>query len=271
MSSKIWLINLILAAAVVFFGIKAYRVWSEGNQWPVKAGSIQKPVPLPDKKILARSSPPETEYEVVVSNNLFSLDRNEAAPQAPAPPTEVKKEDSKATGTLLKVLERFHQRTNLYGVVIVGDHREALIDSIPAKLGVRVVHRSIERARVGDTLGMFKVKEIGPTTVVLTAGGYEWPVSLFDKDKPKKRVPVKKAVGPVVIGDVPKVEPAATPAAAAKRDLAAEQAASKKKALESALHRRKAPPVPNVSRPDMLRRKIGETGPRTDRPGPEIR
>ena len=255
MSSKIWLINLILAAAVVFFGIKACRVWSEGKQWPVKAGSIQKPAPLPEKKIAIRSAPPETEYEVVVGNNLFNLDRNEAVPQAPAPPTEVKKEDPKAKGPRLKVLERFHQRTNLYGIIIVGDHREALIDFIPAKLGVRVVKRSVERARVGDSLGVFKVKEIGPTTVVLTAGGYEWPVFLFDKDKPKKRVPVKKSVGPVVIGDVPKVGPAATPVVAAKRDLAAEPAASKKKAWAKTLNRR----------------KTGKTVPAANRPGPEIR
>jgi len=255
MSSKIWLINLILAAAVVFFGIKACRVWSEGKQWPVKAGSIQKPAPLPEKKIAIRSAPPETEYEVVVGNNLFNLNRNEVAPKATVPPTEVKKEDPKATGPRLKVLERFHQKTNLYGVVIVDDQKEALIDMIPAKLGVRTVQRSVKRVRVGDSLGMFKVKEIGPTTVVLTAGGYEWPVSLFDKDKPKKRVPVKKPVDPVVIGDVPKVGSAATPVVAAKRDLAAEQAAPKKKALERTLNRR----------------KTGKTVPPANRLGPEIR
>jgi len=200
MSSRIWIVNLVLAIAVVLLGIKAYGVWSRWEQKPLESSASQKPLPLKERKISVRTVPPETEYEVVAGNNLFSPNRNEVGAQPAEPPPETKTEETKATGNLLKVLERAHQQMNLYGVVIVDNQREVLIDLIPAKPGPSPFERSVERARIGDTLGMFKVKEIGPTFVVLTAGGYEWQVALFDKDKPKKRVPVKKEDGPIVVG-----------------------------------------------------------------------
>lgn len=217
MSSRIWLVNLVLAVAVVLVGMKGYAVWSRWEQKPLESGSSEKPLPVKERKMSARTIPPETEYEVVVTNNLFSPNRSEVGAQSPASQPETKKEEAKATGNLLKVLERAHQHMNLYGVVIVDNQREALIDLIPSKGPPSTLRISVERARVGDTLGMFKVKEIGPTYVVLTAGGYEWPVALFDKDKPKKRVPVKKESGPIVVGSGSESKPP-VPATPLKRE-----------------------------------------------------
>lgn len=241
MSSKIWLINIVLAVAVVFLGIRACRVWSTWEQVPVASGSSQKPLPLGEKQVSLRVAPPETEYEVVVSSNLLSPTRDEVGADPPTPQNEAKAEEVKATGNLLKVLERAHQQMNLYGVVIVDNEREALIDLVPAKLGPSTPQPSVERARVGDTLGMFKVKEIGPTAVVLTGGGYEWQLALFDKDKPKKRVPVQKTVGPVLIGDVPKIEEGGR--ATEKKDVKKDEEAAQKEALKKALDLRKSPPA----------------------------
>jgi len=272
MSAKIWLINLVLAAAVVFLGVRAYRVWSTEHQWSARPGPVQEPIPPKERNLPGRSALPETEYEPVVGSNLFHPDRKEAPPAPPPPPatTEVKTdEEPKVAGPQLKILERFHQQTNLYGVVIVGDHREALLDFIPGSLSQRAGPRSIERARVGDMLGMFKVKEIGPTSVILTAGGYEWPVSMFDKDKPQKRLPAKTATGPVVIGDAPKAAPAApTPAASGQAAPAAAQAAAQREALKKALTRQKVPPAPPGSSP-LVRPGAGQVQPPAARPAPQ--
>ena len=182
---------------VIFFGLKAYGVWSEGKKWPLKVDSLRKPLPWSEKKVAKRNVPPESDYEVIVSNNLFWRNRSEVKPQEEGKKVETK---PKADGRMLKILEGFVGRTHLYGVIIADDRREALIGEIPVGRPGRSGESEIKRAKVGDTVGRFKVKEINNRSVLLTAGDHEWQISLFDKDKPKKRVPIKKETGAIVVG-----------------------------------------------------------------------
>jgi hypothetical protein len=199
MSLKIWLVDCVLAIAVVFLGMKAYGVWSKWDQGPSKIASIQKPMPWPEKAISRGAMPPESDYELVVSDNLFTESRSEPKPEEEKKPS-VDAAEPKAAGKSLDLLEWTYQRTDLYGVVIVDDHKEALIGEVAANTGKTAGESVVKRAKIGDIVGRFKVKEIYAMSVLLEAGGYEWPVSLFDEKKPKKREPVKKTTVPVVVG-----------------------------------------------------------------------
>lgn len=248
MFSRLWLINLVLAAGVIFLGLMAYGVWSEGDKRPSKIGPIKKPLPWLEKKVAKLSVPLESDYEVVVSNNLFSVERSEgkAQEQKEMPGTK-----SKAEGRLIKLLELAHKHTNLYGVIIVDDRREALIGEVPAG-GRRkgIGERGIRRVKEGDTVGRFKVKEIEKTSVLLTAGGREWRVSLFDKDKPKKRVLIRKPAGPVVVGAGSKSKAVQKPVGIGKKEVATKRAVVKREVLDKARNKRRTLPVPNISGPD---------------------
>ncbi len=269
MSSKIWLINLVLAATVVFFGIKAYGVWSKGDQGPPQTGAIHKPLPWPEKKIAKRNMPPESDYEIIVTYNLFSHIRSEGKPEEEIKPL-VNETGPKALGRSLKLLEWTHKRTNLYGVIIVGDQKEALIGVVPTNTGKSSGEKGAKRAKVGDIVGRFKVKEIKNTSVILTAGGYEWQISLFDKDKPKKRAPVKKETGPIVVGAGSKPRIGEVSEGVKKKKPSPVPATSKKTVFHKGQNKQRTMSVPDKSRPDTRRKNIG-TKPMPNRPGPDRR
>jgi len=242
MSSKIWLINLVLMAAVIFFGIKAYEVWPKGKKLSPETVAVKKPLPWVEKKIAKRSTPPESDYGVVVSSNLFSNDRLERPPQQEKPATT--KPEGKVSRGFLNLLERAQKNTNLYGVVIVDNHKEAFIGEVSAHKGKRVGERGVKRARVGDTVGRFKVKEINDTNVLLSAGGHEWRISMFDKDKPKKRAQVKKDDGPIVIVGGSNMKPVLTEAKTVKKGPTPKPVVSKKETSPKPQDKKKTIPVP---------------------------
>lgn len=243
MFSRLWLINLVLAAGVIFFGLKAYEVWSEEDKRPSETGPINKPLPLPGKKVAKLSVPPESGYEVVVSNNLFSVERSELKPQIQGEkPKTVPKSDERE----LMMLERAFKLIDLYGVIIANDYKAAFITEIsvggptggsakrPTRAFARVNKQGVKRVKEGDTVGRFKVKEIEKTSVLLTAGGREWQVSLFDKDKPKRRVAIKKATGPVVVGAGSKDKAVRKPEVIGEKKVVPERAVFDKDVLEKA-------------------------------------
>ena len=247
MFSRLWLINLVLVAGVIFFGLKAYGVWSEEDNRPSEIGPIKKSLPWPGKKVAKLNVSPESDYEVVVSNNLFSIERSELKPQEQKKKLETK---SKADRKLIKLLELAYKHTNLYGVIMVDNHKEALIGEVPAGGRKGVGERGIKRVKEGDTVGRFKVKEIEKTSVLLIAGGQEWRVSLFDKDKPKKRVPIKKPAGPVLVGAGSKSKAGQTPVGTGKKEVATKRTVVKRQVFDKTRNKRKTLPVPNTPGPD---------------------
>ncbi|MCF8143819.1 MAG: hypothetical protein K9N21_07870 [Deltaproteobacteria bacterium] len=193
---KIWLMNVILAVAVFFAGMKSIEVWTERRTPHIS--STKGTLAWTEKSLEKKTLPPEADYEVVVSNNLFFADRSEILEKSSTNgPASVQQ----AVGAQLQGLELAIKQMNLYGVIMVGDHKEALIASAsPVKRPGTPAKDGVKRAREGDMVGKFKVEEIRSTSALLTAGGYEWQITIFDKDNPKKRVPVKKEAGPIVVG-----------------------------------------------------------------------
>ena len=243
MSLKIWLINFFLVSGVIFFGLKAYGVWSEVKKSPLEIGSMKEALPGSEKKTAKKEMSPESEYKIIVDNSLFWSDRSAQRPEKPKEP-QATTAKAKADGRLLKELQRSYQLTNLYGVIVVDDRREALIGEVPAGTGTSVGERGVKRARIGDTVGRFKVKEIRDASVLLTAEGHEWQVSLFDKDKPKKRPQVKKNNGPIVIVGGSKMGSILKEAKAVEKRPTPTPEVSKKETLPKAQDKKKTIPVP---------------------------
>ena len=184
MFSKIWLINLVLAVGVIFFGINAVGIWSENDKKPAKSQATQKASSRSVKKITPKKLPPESAYKVIVERPLFSPDR--AMPEE----AEEKKE--------LKVAGR---KIVLYGVIIMDDMKTALIANPAPKAGAK---QSIW-IKVGDAVGDFKVTGIKKEAIILAEGAKRHEILLYDKDNPKQRVGVQtRAPRPNVVSGKPK-------------------------------------------------------------------
>ena len=88
---KIWLANIILAAVVLFVGMKTAEVWTEKR--PFKISSAQQPPTWAQKLVAEGTMPPELEYEIVVSDNLFFADRSEVQQKEPKKKSSSRSED----------------------------------------------------------------------------------------------------------------------------------------------------------------------------------
>ncbi len=177
MFSRIWLINLVLAVFAVFFGLKAYGVWSEGEKSFSEEPLIEKPSSRPKKRIVKKRMPPESDYRVVVERTLFSPERVSPDLQEEDPEAEEIK-DLKVSG----------KRFFLYGVVLTDDYKAALITNSEVKPG----KRKQKWVMVGDTVGGFRVAGIKKDRIILAQGSREYEILLYDKDEPKKRAPATK-------------------------------------------------------------------------------
>ena len=194
---RIWLINLFLAVFVIFFGLKAYGVWSEGEKTALETQAVERREARPKKRIVKRRIPPESAYSVVVESNLFSRDRAELKPEKPEPGPE---------GNRLKVSRK---KIILYGVIIMDDYKAALVGSLEQNTGWRRTklkpgERKAKWIRVGDTVGNFRVAGIKKDRIFLAEGAREHEILLYDKDKPKRQVPVTKKAKPTVVREAPK-------------------------------------------------------------------
>ena len=184
MFSKIWLINLVLAVFAIFFGLKAYGVWSEGEKGFSEAPLIEKPSSRPKKRIVKKRMPPESDYSVVVERTLFSPERALPDLQEGEPEAEEIK-DLKVSG----------KRFFLYGVIIMDDYKAALITNPEVKRG----KKKQKWVMVGDSVGGFRVAGIKKDMIILAEGAREYEILLYDKDKPKGGAPARKKSKPTVV------------------------------------------------------------------------
>lgn len=184
MFSKIWFINLFLAVFAVFFGLKAYGVWSEEEKTALEVQAVESHKARPWKRIVKKMAPPESDYSVVVERTLFSPERVSPELQDEEPGAEEIK-DLKVSG----------KRFFLYGVILTDDYKAALITDPEVKPG----KKKQKWVMVGDTVGGFSVAGIKKDRIILAQGGREHEILLYDKDKPKKRVPVINKAKPTVI------------------------------------------------------------------------
>lgn len=205
MSPKIWMMNLILAAVSLFFGINAYQVWNRDTD-PGKAAAVaeraeSKPEEDPVERFVRRRMPAESAYEIVAVQNLFSPDRREMLPEEPSPDAEP--EPAVMTHPISG------EAIILYGVVIREESRKALINNPGKQTG----GRDQIWVKAGDALANLKVHEIREDRIFLTEGSRKYEILLHDKNKAKSRKvaapPSQKAPeAPTVITNAPpKVKP----------------------------------------------------------------
>jgi hypothetical protein len=183
--SKIWLINISLAALVVFLGIMSFDVWSKGEETipEVQTGKSSEK-PLPGQVIIERAMPSDSAYGIVAEKNLFSSNRLEFIPekQKPGPP---------------KISEKL---IFLYGVVVMGNRKQALISNPESGSVAGKSPAKDKWVKVGDTLGNFSVADIQKDRIILADGPNTYEILLYDKNKPARQTTVaEKSEAPTVV------------------------------------------------------------------------
>ena len=205
MVSRIWFVNVILAVLVVFLGLKAYGVWSRENcEIPEMVERPVARVVKPLRTLDERKVPPESEYDALMTLNLFSPERTEVLPDETAPD-----EKSKTLSSVdQKNIEQNFSKFTLYGMVITDNSAEALV-SCPTtppvfKRGTRrkraPVVKQTKWVKAGDALDNFKVVAIKPDRVLLEAGGQSYDLLLYGNEQVKNRGSAKPKPGPTVVG-----------------------------------------------------------------------
>jgi hypothetical protein len=186
---KIWLINIALAVCVVFFGALSFDVWSKGDETiqALQTGKSSEKS-LPGKKITERTMPPESNYGIVVDRNLFSSSRSEFIPEKLKPGPE--------SGPL-KISEKM---IFLYGVVLTGDRKMALISNPEPGLQGGKAPAKDKWIEIGHTLGNFRVTNIKKDMIVLAYGSGTHEILLYDKNKPARQIiAAEKSAAPTVV------------------------------------------------------------------------
>jgi hypothetical protein len=183
--SKIWLINVVLAVFIVFFGMMSFDVWLKGDETIPETRSGKSPEkPLQGKGIIERAMPPDSAFGIVVEKNLFSSNRTESIPekQKPGP---------------LTISENM---IFLYGVIVTGDRKQALISNPESGPEAGKSRAKDKWIKVGDTFGNFSVADIQKDRIILTDGVNRHEILLYDKNKPARQVIVaEKSAAPTVV------------------------------------------------------------------------
>ena len=188
MFPKVWFMNLVVAGLIVFVGNRIYKVWSAGDNAAVEIAEAQKPSKQAENTIAKRLSFTESAYETIAKNDLLNPDRVEIKPEKPQSGPEVKK-----LSTSVKSIA-------LYGAIITGGYKTALV----AKLDVKPGEKKMQWIKVGDTVGSFRVMEIKSESIIVAEGDNQYEVLLYDKDKPKTATALsKKETKPTVVSAEP--------------------------------------------------------------------
>lgn len=203
-----WFVNALLLLFVAFMSFKAYRVWYQNDKGLDIPIVKRTPGSNPDKPsglLKSINIPPESEYDVLVSQNLFSPERTEILSDETAPEADEKS----ISDVQQEKFEQSLEKITLYGMVITENSAEALISDFPIlpKPGPRKLISRKEKPvrqtrwiKVGDTIGDLKVAEIKPDKVILKVGSTTFDLLLYDKERIRKRTPVQPKLGPTVIG-----------------------------------------------------------------------
>ncbi len=203
MISRIWVVNLVLLFGAIYCAVKAYGLWSRKEEAPPEIRPAKEAFSPPKGKITGRAMPPESNYVVIVKNNLFRPERSEPEPGNPETTPITHNIDREK---LLRRLEVALKNIVFYGVIIADGDKKALVTGIEGGRPVRTrlprrqqVSKEPKWVTKGDMLGEFQVKEIDEGGILLTAQGNEFNVLLYDRKRPKTRGPVKADVRPTVI------------------------------------------------------------------------
>jgi type II secretory pathway component PulC len=172
MSSRLWLINLLLILMVFFLSAKVYDVWTYSKTGSLEGVVLrQKTTAFPTSVASVGKSemPPPNRFQSISEKNLFSPDRKEFPIS------------STSDGT------RGMVRPNLvlYGVAIGGDYHSAIISNPSKRL--EKGERETLLVKVGDRVGGYQVTKILEDRVTLELDGDSIDLLLYDPAQPKKR------------------------------------------------------------------------------------
>ncbi|PID73455.1 MAG: hypothetical protein CSB33_03545 [Desulfobacterales bacterium] len=192
MPPRIWILNLMVAGAVLLCSVSAVGIWSRPVVLP-SAGAVP-PLKMPPvvSSALRRPLPSRTVFSVISDRNLFSPDRRSPAvtTDGQAAPTSVEKvEDVKIDG----------RRISLYGVVLAPNRRQALISSPEPG----ATPRDQVWIREGDTLGKMTVVRVHPDGMILADGAKRMEIQIHDPKK-KRNGPPEERRGKSDISHQPK-------------------------------------------------------------------
>jgi hypothetical protein len=167
---RVWLINAILVLCVLFVGGRAYRVWTQEEPVEAMEPSLDLPASAPEKtRTNERGSLRESAYSVIAERTLFKPDRVEFLPVSPEP--TAREELPLISG----------RRLSLYGVIIMGNDRKALIDN-----PIREPNEPEKKwVRIGEVMGNWTVSAIEPESILLMEGTKNYKIPLYKKESGK--------------------------------------------------------------------------------------
>ena len=176
---RTWIISIVLAGAVAFFGYQTVMVWMakdtlEANQ-PVRIT----PEPHAQPRVAYRRYPPYQTFEVIAQKNLFSSDRKEKLSAKSPTPSRVQPP---------KPLD---SRFALFGIVIDGNEKKALVSNVGKK---NASEKAYIWVKIGDKIGNVNVSEITPEQIIITETGNTYTIRLSDQGRSKKRSISRKVI-----------------------------------------------------------------------------
>lgn len=211
MLSKLWFINILLVAGVIFFAVKTFDVWvKQQKQYPEPIPHTRQEIQQ-EKQFAKRSVVPESSYRTIADKNLFSEDRKEYLPLTIDPELESTLEHE----TEIKPFDGFGKNVTLYGVMIWNDVKKALITNPDRKTGepqdiwVQKGDTLLEIKRQ-NSVATLKVDEILNDRILVRDESSKYEILLYDKEKARKREMIKMDEAPEVI------TPSDTPSAASR-------------------------------------------------------
>ncbi len=176
-SIRSWIINILLAATAAFFGYQAVEVWYIGDAPEVSTTVQKKPKSRANRTVFYRRNTGIATYDVIASKNLFSSDREELLP-------------AKSKKTSKKVQTRpLDSRFALFGVVINGDQKKALVSNLGKK---NAKEKDYIWVKVGDQIGTMEVSAIQSEQITIIWQGSSYSVRVADRNHPKKRPVTRK-------------------------------------------------------------------------------
>ncbi|MFP4533083.1 MAG: hypothetical protein ACLFNS_10405 [Desulfobacterales bacterium] len=185
MNFKIWFLNVFLAALIAVSGFRIMHLWEAAPQAMVD-------VPSPKKESRAAADAKEKNrlieeraYELLVRQNLFAPDRQEYVPETNEEEPEPEPEGPKISG----------EKVVLYGIIITGGRKTALINNPGGKLG----DGKFKWVEEGQAMSNLKVTAIHPEEIVLNDGSEEYQILLSEKKQRSGSRKEDKGSGPTVV------------------------------------------------------------------------
>ena len=183
MASKIWAINSLLFVVILIFSIKAYDVWFTDKFNPGKDSVSEQQQKQGGKSgVKVNDMPPASFYNAIVEKNLFFSDRIGVEDNVPQPASNISDQ---------KISE---QEILLYGVMIAGDEKKALISNPYAeKDASKTIWVKVDESVTDDAnKSEIKVKSILKDKIIISIDGKESDCYLYQKkenqdqsDRPK--------------------------------------------------------------------------------------